>query len=133
LFFLSFRFVKRKRKSETRSEENRNFQSQLLVKLDLLCLSLASLPVSHSLRLLLNRLNALEHSKPESKNASAAPTEQAKNQTMAAAVADAEPIAAAVVERPPPPPPLAVEYDAITGIPAEFNEYLPTNCDEFKR
>ena len=38
-----------------------------------------------------------------------------------------------VTERPPPPPPLAVEYDPITGIPAEFNEYLPSNCDEYKR
>jgi hypothetical protein len=51
---------------------------------------------------------------------------------MAAVVADpAE--AEALAERPPPPPPLAVEYDAVTGIPAEFNEYLPSNCDEYKR
>jgi density-regulated protein len=31
------------------------------------------------------------------------------------------------------PPPVVVTYDPLTGIPAEFNEYLPTNCDEFKR
>ena len=49
---------------------------------------------------------------------------------MATAVADP---AEAVVERPPPPPPLAVEYDPITGIPAEVNEYLPSHCDEYKR
>jgi hypothetical protein len=32
-----------------------------------------------------------------------------------------------------PPPPFIVTYDPLTGIPAEFNEFLPTNCDEFKR
>eukprot|EP00891_Asterochloris_glomerata_P002264 jgi/Astpho2/2264/fgenesh1_pg.00040_%23_84_t len=31
------------------------------------------------------------------------------------------------------PAPLTVDYDPITGIPAEFNEYLPQNCDEYKK
>ena len=51
---------------------------------------------------------------------------------MATAVVAADPETIAT-ERPPPPPPLAVEYDPITGIPAEYNEYLPSNCDEYKR
>lgn len=47
-----------------------------------------------------------------------------------ATTAVADPAEAVAVERPPP---LAVEYDPITGIPAEFNEYLPSNCEEYKR
>jgi hypothetical protein len=31
------------------------------------------------------------------------------------------------------PPPKIVKYDPITGIPSEFNEYLPQNCEEYKR
>lgn len=30
-------------------------------------------------------------------------------------------------------PPREVEYDNITGIPSEFNEYLPKDSEEFKR
>ena len=63
-------------------------------------------------------------------NRSCAGSKKTTATAMATAVADP---AEAVVERPPPPPPLAVEYDPITGIPAEFNEYLPSNCDEYKR
>jgi hypothetical protein len=40
--------------------------------------------------------------------------------------------AAPAAERAPPPP-LAVVYDPLTGVPAEFNEYLPQNSDEYKR
>lgn len=29
--------------------------------------------------------------------------------------------------------PNKVEYDPITGVPPEFNEYLPKDCDEYKR
>ena len=43
--------------------------------------------------------------------------------------ADTEPAA----PPPPPPPPVEVAYDPLTGIPAEYNEYLPNNCEEFKR
>lgn len=31
-----------------------------------------------------------------------------------------------------PPQPVIVEYDAITGVPSEFNEYLPPDCYEYK-
>lgn len=31
------------------------------------------------------------------------------------------------------PAPVVVEYDPITGVPAEFNEYLPPDSTEFKR
>jgi translation initiation factor 1 (eIF-1/SUI1) len=31
------------------------------------------------------------------------------------------------------PAPVVVEYDPITGVPAEFNEYLPPDSAEFKR
>ncbi|KAG1668815.1 hypothetical protein FOA52_004909 [Chlamydomonas sp. UWO 241] len=33
----------------------------------------------------------------------------------------------------PTPPPCVVEYDAVTGVPAEFNEFLPKDSDEYKR
>lgn len=45
-------------------------------------------------------------------------------------------MADALADAPParePPPPLTVAYHPITGIPAEYNEYLPANCEEFKR
>ncbi|KAL4853089.1 Translation machinery-associated protein 22 [Chlorella vulgaris] len=29
--------------------------------------------------------------------------------------------------------PLTVEYDPVTGVPAEFNECLPKDCEEYKR
>lgn len=29
--------------------------------------------------------------------------------------------------------PQVVEYDPITGVPSEFNEYLPKDSDEYKR
>lgn len=29
--------------------------------------------------------------------------------------------------------PVVVEYDPITGVPSEFNEYLPRDCDEYKK
>ncbi|KAK9836034.1 hypothetical protein WJX81_007823 [Elliptochloris bilobata] len=29
--------------------------------------------------------------------------------------------------------PLVVQYDAITGVPSEFNEFLPKDCEEYKR
>lgn len=32
-----------------------------------------------------------------------------------------------------PPPPRVVEYDALTGVPAEFNEHLPPECPEYKK
>ncbi|WIA31051.1 hypothetical protein OEZ86_001081 [Tetradesmus obliquus] len=31
------------------------------------------------------------------------------------------------------PTPVIVEYDPVTGVPAEFNEFLPKDCDEYKR
>lgn len=31
------------------------------------------------------------------------------------------------------PAPLVVEYDPITGVPSEFNEFLPKDCEEYKR
>lgn len=31
------------------------------------------------------------------------------------------------------PAPIVVEYDAITGVPSEFNEYLPADTTEYKR
>ncbi len=33
----------------------------------------------------------------------------------------------------PVPEPRHVEYDPITGVPAEFNEFLPPDCMEYKR
>eukprot|EP00879_Flechtneria_rotunda_P000989 GHRR01001123.1.p1 GENE.GHRR01001123.1~~GHRR01001123.1.p1 ORF type:complete len:183 (+),score=65.81 GHRR01001123.1:148-696(+) len=33
----------------------------------------------------------------------------------------------------PTPAPKVVEYDPITGVPAEYNEYLPKDSDEYKR
>lgn len=33
----------------------------------------------------------------------------------------------------PPPPPVVVEYDSITGVPAEYNEFLPHDTPEYKR
>lgn len=32
-----------------------------------------------------------------------------------------------------PPPPHVVEYDPVTGVPAEFNEFLPPDCPEAKK
>jgi density-regulated protein len=32
-----------------------------------------------------------------------------------------------------PPPPRQVSYDPITGIPSEYNSFLPANCDEYRR
>eukprot|EP00955_Chlamydomonas_euryale_P088947 364426-Chlamydomonas_euryale.AAC.13 len=32
-----------------------------------------------------------------------------------------------------PPPPVVVEYDPVTGVPSEFNEYLPKDSEEYKR
>ncbi|EFN54758.1 hypothetical protein CHLNCDRAFT_134666 [Chlorella variabilis] len=29
--------------------------------------------------------------------------------------------------------PLHVEYDPVTGVPSEFNDFLPKDCDEYKR
>ena len=29
--------------------------------------------------------------------------------------------------------PVVVEYDPITGVPSEFNEFLPRDCDEYKK
>lgn len=29
--------------------------------------------------------------------------------------------------------PIKVEYDRVTGVPAEFNEYLPKDCEEYKK
>lgn len=29
--------------------------------------------------------------------------------------------------------PLKVEYDPITGVPSEFNEYLPKDSEEYKK
>lgn len=54
----------------------------------------------------------------------------AKKTTTMATTAVADPAEAVVAERPPP---LAVEYDPITGIPSEYNDYLPSNCEEYKR
>jgi density-regulated protein len=31
------------------------------------------------------------------------------------------------------PAPKVVAYDPITGIPSEFNEFLPPNSEEYKR
>lgn len=31
------------------------------------------------------------------------------------------------------PAPVIVEYDPVTGVPAEFNEYLPKDSEEYKR
>jgi hypothetical protein len=31
------------------------------------------------------------------------------------------------------PTPVIVEYDPVTGVPAEFNEFLPKDCEEYKR
>ncbi|CAG9467362.1 unnamed protein product [Pedinophyceae sp. YPF-701] len=36
-------------------------------------------------------------------------------------------------EGPTATPPLAVEYCPVTGIPAEFNDFLPKDTDEYKR
>lgn len=36
-------------------------------------------------------------------------------------------------ERAPPPPPVQVAYCPITGIPAEYNEYLPKDSEEYKK
>lgn len=32
-----------------------------------------------------------------------------------------------------PPAPVVVEYDPITGVPSEYNEYLPVDSPEFKK
>ncbi|KAG2434404.1 hypothetical protein HYH02_012416 [Chlamydomonas schloesseri] len=45
-------------------------------------------------------------------------------------MAEAEAAPAPVRE---PVPPRVVEYDPITGVPAEFNEYLPKDCEEYKK
>ena len=29
--------------------------------------------------------------------------------------------------------PIKVDYDPITGVPSEFNEYLPKDSDEYKK
>ena len=29
--------------------------------------------------------------------------------------------------------PRSVTYDPITGVPAEFNDYLPKDCEEYKK
>ena len=29
--------------------------------------------------------------------------------------------------------PIKVEYDPITGVPSEFNQYLPKDSEEYKR
>lgn len=29
--------------------------------------------------------------------------------------------------------PLKVVYDPITGVPSEYNEYLPKDCEEYKK
>ena len=29
--------------------------------------------------------------------------------------------------------PRSVEYHAVTGVPAEFNDYLPKDCEEYKK
>ncbi|KAL4452457.1 hypothetical protein ABPG75_008119 [Micractinium tetrahymenae] len=42
-------------------------------------------------------------------------------------MADAAPVEGPTVQ------PLQVEYDLITGVPSEFNEYLPKESEEFKR
>jgi translation initiation factor 1 (eIF-1/SUI1) len=47
--------------------------------------------------------------------------------------AEAPAAAAAAAAAAPPPAPVIVEYDAVTGVPAEFNEFLPPDCAEFKR
>lgn len=39
----------------------------------------------------------------------------------------------AAAPRAPPPPPVSVAYCPITGIPPEYNEYLPKDSEEFKR
>ena len=31
------------------------------------------------------------------------------------------------------PEPVVVEYDPITGVPSEFNEFLPQDCPEYKK
>lgn len=31
------------------------------------------------------------------------------------------------------PVPLQAEYDPVTGVPTEFNDYLPKDCEEYKR
>ncbi|CAK0785357.1 hypothetical protein CVIRNUC_008564 [Coccomyxa viridis] len=33
----------------------------------------------------------------------------------------------------PSPQPVKVEYDSITGVPSEFNEFLPKDSEEYKR
>ena len=33
----------------------------------------------------------------------------------------------------PPTPPKLVEYDPVTGVPSEFNEFLPKDSEEYKR
>lgn len=34
---------------------------------------------------------------------------------------------------PPPPAPVVVEYDPITGVPSEYNEFLPADSAEYKK
>jgi len=29
--------------------------------------------------------------------------------------------------------PQVVQYDTVTGVPSEFNQYLPKDCEEYKR
>ena len=40
---------------------------------------------------------------------------------------------AAPAPRAPPPPPVQVAYCPITGIPPEYNDYLPKDSDEFRK
>ena len=42
-------------------------------------------------------------------------------------------MSAAAVQQQSPPAPQVVEYDRITGVPAEFNEFLPKDCEEYKK
>jgi translation initiation factor 1 (eIF-1/SUI1) len=37
------------------------------------------------------------------------------------------------VEAPAPPAPVVVQYDPLTGVPSEFNEYLPPDTAEYKK
>ena len=42
-------------------------------------------------------------------------------------------MAAASATQQGPPEPQVVEYDPITGVPSEFNEFLPKDCEEYKK
>lgn len=46
---------------------------------------------------------------------------------------DAEVMADLQADEAPSAEPVKLVYDPITGVPSEYNQYLPKDCEEYKR